>query len=125
MLSPEVLERFREPVCAGALDAPDAVGEAGSPDAGTWTCIEFRLAEDGEIAEARFQCFGCPSAVAAASWLCERIEGSRPDEALAIRGLDVADALNLAPEKLGVALVAEDALKAALAMSLRNTEFKR
>ena len=119
-LSADVERRFSAPDRAGTVDNAQAAGEAGTPGSGTWTRIELRFADSGQIAAARFLCFGCPSAIAAADWLCERVEDSTPEQAGAVRGLDIADALGLAGDKLGVALVAEDALKAALADTIRN-----
>lgn len=113
-VSSEVAKRFRAPRCAGTLESAQGWGEAGGPSTGTWTRIQLRLGDGGTIAEARFQCFGCPSAVAAASWLCERVTGGSITAARELRGLDIAEALGLAAEKLSVALVAEDALGAAL-----------
>ena len=117
-LNADVDRRFRAPSRAGTVDNPRAMGEAGGPASGTWTRIELRFADGGHIAAARFLCFGCPSAIAAADWLCERVENATPEQAEALRGLDIADALGLVGDKLGVALVAEDALKAALADTL-------
>jgi NifU-like protein involved in Fe-S cluster formation len=113
-VSAQVSERFRNPQRAGRLEGERvARGSGGSVAAGT--LIELSLAcEQGRILEAAFEAFGCPSAIACGDWLAQWLIGKSLEEAAALRGLQVAEALALAPEKTGVALVAEDALQRAV-----------
>lgn len=113
-----VMDRFRAPGHGGRPQDPAGWrhGRGGALKTGALIDLWLRV-EDGQIARARFAAFGCPSTIASAQWLCERIEGA----ALAgpsIDGLAIATALSLPAAKRGVALVAEDALRDAL----KNTE---
>lgn len=77
--------------------------------------LEIWLAiRDQQIAEARFEAFGCPSTIACGEWLCAWLPGRTVSAAERLTGLELAEALELEPVKRSVALVAEDALKAAL-----------
>jgi len=115
--SPEVREHFRRPRRAGAF-APQAPGvgrgRAGRLDDGVVLQIELRHGEDGRIADARFKAYGPPEAIACGSWLSEWVVGRRLDEVAALRATELARCLALAPEKMGCALIAEDALRAGL-----------
>lgn len=112
---PEVWRRFAAPAYAGGLaDADVRCGQAGTPGADAELELDLRLDAD-RIAAAAFRVHGCPSTVAAADWLCERIIGCAPAEAAAVTAADVEAALGLAPEKRFCGLLAVDALAAALA----------
>jgi NifU-like protein involved in Fe-S cluster formation len=78
--------------------------------------VEFWLAtQEGRIVQARFEAFGCPATIACGEWLCRWLIGREVEAAQRLTGLELADALALPAAKRTVALVAEDALKAALA----------
>ncbi len=112
--SSEVLQRFGLPQADGAFpDETEGVvrGEAEDRSLGIWIRFDVQL-RDGLIRAVRFQLFGCPHAIAAASLICERLEG-KPARALA--GIDlqaVAGSLDLPVEKYGKLLRIEDALLA-------------
>jgi NifU-like protein involved in Fe-S cluster formation len=116
--SPESLLRqhFFHPVGAGRFqpDTPDVVeGRAGSRKQGVAIQLQCRI--DGDrIKEARFMAWGCPYSIAAASWLAGKLAGMGLDEASQIRGLALAEALEVPAERLGSILVVEDALRACL-----------
>lgn len=107
---------FRRPPRAGAPDdlRGFAHGSAGGPAQGVRVDFWLRAA-DRRVADVRFEAFGGPAAVAAAAWAAEWAVGRGAAEVDALRGLDIAAALELAAEANGVALVVEDALRAALA----------
>jgi hypothetical protein len=114
--SAQVLDHFRRPRHAGMLAAgPDVrTGSAGSRRAGTLVRFQLRLA-GGRIADAGYRVFGSPYAIAACSLAAEWMIG-RPAAADAVPpGRELAAALALPVEMTGVALVVEDAIRAALA----------
>lgn len=110
--SPQVWERFREPRHAGSLAAA-AQGEARSPASKAVLRLDLRVA-GGCVSAARFQALGCPSTIAAGDWLCEWLEGRPLAEAVGLTSARVAEALSLAPARRHCAVMAEDALRAAL-----------
>ena len=113
-ISTAVWTHFRQPIGAGRPEGAWSRGEGGAVKTGALIELWLRVEDDG-IAEARFTAFGCPSTIAAGSWLCQWLPGRAFGEAHRLDGLAIADALELSAGKRGVALVAEDALKAALA----------
>ncbi len=80
---PPVLAHLANPVGAGEMRDPDAVGESGAPECGDAVRIQIAV-RDGRVADARFLAFGCPSATAAASAACARLSGAPLDDALAL-----------------------------------------
>lgn len=114
--SAAVLERVREPRCAGWLSGSGAdigTGEAGSLERGTLIRVQVRV-EMGRIAEARFTAFGCSAAIASASFVAERLQGLPVSEARALRPLTVIDELELPVERAHVASLAVAAAQAAI-----------
>ncbi len=111
--SPLVRERFERPANAGRLLGDAVRGAAGERSNGTRVEFDFRL-RDGRVERARFRAYGCPHAIAAASWVAEHAEGrdlkagSWPDP------LELAQILGLPEHKLGVLLVVEDAVRDAV-----------
>lgn len=116
--SPQIWKRFRKPRYAGTLDGSDVVcGESGTPASKAVLCLQLKLAE-GRVQAARFQALGCPSTIAAADWLCERLEGRVFSEAKLLNAGEITEALGLAPVRRHCAVLAEDALHAALGESV-------
>jgi nitrogen fixation NifU-like protein len=113
--SPQVWAHFQQPHGSGRPARSDFLsGRSGALKRGA--LVELWLRVEGErIEEARFEAFGCPATVAAASWLCQWLPGRTLAQALALDGLTIAQALEIDAARRGVALVVEDALKAALA----------
>jgi NifU-like protein involved in Fe-S cluster formation len=117
MASPQysslVLDHFTRPRNVGSLPSSDDVvtGRAGSREQGVSCQISARLRDD-QIAEVRFQMYGCPHCIAAASWLSERLPGSRVQDLEAWSWREAAGVLDVPPEKRGRLLVLEDALRA-------------
>ncbi|CAM5192870.1 Nitrogen fixation NifU-like protein OS=Castellaniella defragrans OX=75697 GN=HNR28_000293 PE=3 SV=1 [Castellaniella defragrans] len=114
---PQVLDHYRHPRNVGSFGSADpGVGSAmvGSPTLGEVLKLQIRL-RDAAIVEARFLAFGGGSAIAVGSWLTQRLQGCSLDEALAIHSHDIMTALALPAEKMHSALLAEDAIRAAVA----------
>lgn len=94
-------------------DAGWIIGQAGSVQEGTLVRMGLLLARE-RVTEARYEVFGCPATIAAAAWLVSRMSGAVPSAITELDGRSIAEALRLPVEKTGVALVVEDALRAAL-----------
>ena len=109
-----VRERFERPPNAGRLFGSVVTGEAGDPSHGTRVEFDFRL-RGGIVERGRFRAYGCPHAIAAASWVAEAAEGKSLSETSWMDPLHLAEILNVPQHKLGVLLVVEDALKDAAA----------
>ena len=111
-----VRELFLHPRGAGTL-AGEAVrivrGEAGSVASGAWVRLHLRI-DDGRVTDARFQAYGCPHTLAAASWLAGQLPGRPVRDALPEGVSGMAAALEVPAAKLGRLLIVEDALADAL-----------
>ncbi|MFH1570230.1 MAG: iron-sulfur cluster assembly scaffold protein [Gemmatimonadota bacterium] len=110
-----VLDHFRRPRNAGTLADANAVGRAENSACGDQLELYLRV-EDGRVVAVRFRTVGCPAAIAAGSRLTEMIDGRTLEQLGAIRQQDVVAALGgLPPLKVHCSVLAEDAIRAALA----------
>jgi len=116
--SDKVIEHYENPRNVGSLDKNDpnvGTGLVGAPACGDVMKLQIRINDDGVIEDARFKTFGCGSAIASSSLVTEWVKGKKVDEAELIRNQDIARELSLPPVKIHCSVLAEDAIKAAIA----------
>jgi Fe-S cluster assembly scaffold IscU len=116
--SDKLIDHYENPRNIGSLDkADDAVGTGlvGAPACGDVMKLQIKVGADGIIEDAKFKTFGCGSAIASSSLVTEWVKGKTIDEAGTIRNTDIAKHLALPPVKIHCSVLAEDAIKAAIA----------
>jgi nitrogen fixation protein NifU and related proteins len=116
--SDKLLDHYENPRNVGSLDKNDpdvGTGLVGAPACGDVMKLQIKVSDDGVIEDAKFKTFGCGSAIASSSLVTEWVKGKTVDEALTIKNTDVANELNLPPVKIHCSVLAEDAIKAAVA----------
>ncbi len=116
--SDKVLDHYENPRNVGKLDASDSnvgTGMVGAPACGDVMRLQIKVNDEGIIEDAKFKTYGCGSAIASSSLLTEWVKGKNLDEASEIKNSDIAEELALPPVKIHCSVLAEDAIKAALA----------
>ena len=114
----KVLDHYENPRNVGTLDKNDpnvGTGLVGAPACGDVMRLQVKISDDGKIEDARFKTFGCGSAIASSSLVTEWVKGKSVDEAMTIKNTQIAKELALPPVKIHCSVLAEDAIKAALA----------
>ena len=125
--SDKVNDHFDNPRNVGSLDRNDpSVGTAivGAPACGDVMQLQLKINEDGIIEDAKFKTFGCGSAIASSSLVTTMVKNRSVEEAQAIRNVDIASELELPPQKIHCSVLAEDAIKAAIADYRKKKEKK-
>jgi Fe-S cluster assembly scaffold IscU len=115
--SEKVIEHYENPRNVGSLDkSSDDVGTGlvGAPACGDVMKLQIKV-EDGIITDAKFKTFGCGSAIASSSLVTEWVKGMSVDKAMELKNSQIAEELNLPPVKIHCSVLAEDAIKAAIA----------
>ena len=116
--SNKVLDHYENPRNVGTLDKDDAsvgTGMVGAPACGDVMKLQIKVNDDGIIEDAKFKTYGCGSAIASSSLLTEWVKGQTLDKVEQIKNSDIAEELALPPVKIHCSVLAEDAIKAALA----------
>ena len=114
----KVLDHYENPRNVGTMDKSDpsvGTGLVGAPACGDVMRLQVKIGDDGKILDARFKTFGCGSAIASSSLVTEWVKGKSVDEALTISNKQIAKELALPPVKIHCSVLAEDAIKAAIA----------
>ena len=117
--SNKVLDHYNNPRNVGSFDKADVnvgTGIVGAPECGDVMKLQIKVNPDtGTIEDAKFKTFGCGSAIASSSLATEWLKGKTIDEAAKIKNTDIVNELKLPPVKIHCSVLAEDAIKAALA----------
>jgi nitrogen fixation NifU-like protein len=115
--SNKVIDHYENPRNVGSFDKGDesvGTGMVGAPACGDVMKLQIKV-EDGVITDARFKTYGCGSAIASSSLITEMVKGMTLDQAGAIKNSEIAEELALPPVKIHCSILAEDAIKAAVA----------
>jgi nitrogen fixation NifU-like protein len=116
--SEKVIDHYENPRNVGSLDKNDpyvGTGLVGAPACGDVMKLQIKVGPDGIIQDAKFKTFGCGSAIASSSLVTEWVKGKSVDEAATIKNTQIAQHLALPPVKIHCSVLAEDAIKAAVA----------
>ncbi|CAA7613528.1 Fe-S cluster assembly scaffold IscU [Magnetospirillum sp. UT-4] len=116
--SDKVVDHYENPRNVGALDKESSnvgTGLVGAPACGDVMKLQIKVSAEGIIEDAKFKTFGCGSAIASSSLVTEWVKGKTLDEAAAIKNTEIAHELALPPVKIHCSVLAEDAIKAAIA----------
>jgi nitrogen fixation NifU-like protein len=117
--SEKVIDHYEHPRNVGTLDKDDpsvGTGLVGAPACGDVMRLQLKINPETEVVEdAKFKTFGCGSAIASSSLVTEWVKGKTIDEALALENTQIVEELNLPPVKIHCSVLAEDAIKSAIA----------
>ena len=116
--SDKLIDHYENPQNVGSLDkaAPDVgTGLVGAPACGDVMKLQLKINDDGIIEDAKFKTFGCGSAIASSSLVTTMVKGRSIEDAEKIRNSEIAAELSLPPVKIHCSVLAEDAIKAAIA----------
>ena len=116
--SEKVIDHYENPRNVGTFDKEAAdvgTGMVGAPACGDILRLQIKVNDEGIIEDARFKAYGCGSAIASSSLITKWVKGKSLEEAGAIKNSDIAEELELPPVKVHCSILAEDAIKAAIA----------
>ena len=115
--SPQLIDHYENPRNVGSFAKDDedvGTGMVGAPSCGDVMKLQIKV-KDGVITDARFKTYGCGSAIASSSLVTEWVKGKSLDDAVTIKNSEIANELALPPVKIHCSILAEDAIKAAVA----------
>jgi len=114
--SDKVIDHYENPRNVGKMDVDNTVGTGmvGAPACGDVMKLQIKV-EDGIITDAKFKTYGCGSAIASSSLVTEWVKGKTLEQAGSIKNAEIAEELSLPPVKIHCSILAEDAIKAAVA----------
>jgi nitrogen fixation NifU-like protein len=116
--SDKVIDHYENPRNVGTFEKSDrsvGTGMVGAPACGDVMKLQIKVGADGRIEDARFKTYGCGSAIASSSLVTEWVKGKTLEQAASIKNTDIAQELSLPPVKIHCSILAEDAIKAAVA----------
>ena len=116
--SDKVIDHYENPRNVGSFDKSDeavGTGMVGAPACGDVMKLQIKVGADGRIEDARFKTYGCGSAIASSSLVTEWVKGKTLEQATEIKNTQIAQELSLPPVKIHCSILAEDAIKAAVA----------
>jgi nitrogen fixation NifU-like protein len=116
--SEKVIDHYENPRNVGSFEKGDqsvGTGMVGAPACGDVMKLQIRVNDQGVIEDAKFKTYGCGSAIASSSLVTEWVKGKTLDQALEIKNSLIAEELALPPVKIHCSILAEDAIKAAVA----------
>jgi nitrogen fixation NifU-like protein len=116
--SDKVIDHYENPRNVGSFEKTDSTvgtGMVGAPACGDVMKLQIKVNNEGIITDAKFKTYGCGSAIASSSLVTEWIKGKTLDQASTIKNSDIAEELALPPVKIHCSILAEDAVKAAIA----------
>ena len=125
--SDKVIDHYENPRNVGTFDKDDesvGTGMVGAPACGDVMRLQIKVNAEGIIEDATFKTYGCGSAIASSSLITEWVKGKSLDDALAIKNSEIAEELELPPVKIHCSILAEDAVKAAVADYRKRQENK-
>ena len=121
--SNKVIDHYENPRNVGSFDKSDpdvGTGMVGAPACGDVMKLQIKVDSDGIIRDARFKTYGCGSAIASSSLVTEMVKGMHLDDAIKLSNSEIAEELALPPVKIHCSILAEDAIKAAVANYKEN-----
>lgn len=116
--SEKVIDHYENPRNVGSMDKKDSnvgTGMVGAPACGDVMQLQIKVNDNGIIEDAKFKTYGCGSAIASSSLITEWVKGKSLEEAGSIKNSQIAEELELPPVKVHCSILAEDAIKAAIA----------
>lgn len=119
----KVIDHYEKPRNVGNFGSTEevktrrdvGVGLVGAPECGDVMQLQIKVSDSGVIEDAKFKCFGCGSAIASSSLATEWLKGRTLEEGMAIKNTEIVEELSLPPVKIHCSVLAEDAIRAAIA----------
>jgi nitrogen fixation NifU-like protein len=126
--SDKVVDHYENPRNVGSMAKDDpsvGTGMVGAPACGDVMKLQIKVSDEGVIEDAKFKTFGCGSAIASSSLVTEWVKGMTVEQALALKNTQIVEELNLPPVKIHCSVLAEDAIKAAIADYKKKQDARR